>query len=365
MRSGKNREGDDVPSVPANPLAGYSKLLIVLGNRNDTDGKLSQTAELRCQKATVLLLADKGLVGLCTGAFGEFNQSNTPHGELMRRRLRALGVPKEQLLAPTQSRYTVSDAYAVLRMLKRTPGMREVSVLTSKFHMARTSFIFARVLQEWPLRFFEVQDPEENMCMEYEQDKKEEPDKFRREQEGWVDVSRFDLEKFPTAGYANLGQEHRHYDNLSIAALGAAGVVFWTVLTKDLFVNHPYAKGFQCGAYSLALLAILLFWGLYKRFADTAASARRVLKAVEELYGVPGLGSTPDQATFLLKYRKWEFLKVNTKRFVCFVIILMILTLFGKLRMLFWSAQQPPHTQRPVAAAPVCPFTSSRQGTTQ
>jgi hypothetical protein len=144
--------------------------------------------------------------------------------------------------------------------------------------MKRVKYIFGRIFQGYELEYHEVEDLTDNKRA-LEKDEVMKLDKLKKE---WVDIASFDLNKSPEKYYENLGHEFIHYDNFSYFALVGAFIT-----SAYSFSNSIIPLQYFVGA-----IVVVLFWYLYSRLANTAAAARKVMKAIEKLYGVPGLSST-------------------------------------------------------------------------
>lgn len=287
-------------------------LIVLLGNENDVSGKLKRAALLRADETIKLLNADSNSIVISTGTFGAFNPSNTPHGELLARYLTENGIARERILPHTKSTNTLEDAYAVVRYLEREDGLNKARisrmvVVTSAFHLSRVKYIFGRVVQGISLDFKEAPDPEE---LDRDAISKQEKRKLDYLKKTWVNVEGFDLDTFPAESYNNAGSELRHYDNLSQFALTGAAVLFGLAISDDLkglaLFGQPDKPDSSLAQEVLQAfiplvtgfaLTILIF--LYHKFADTAASSRRLLYTIEKLYQVPGLSSTQTRTRFL------------------------------------------------------------------
>jgi uncharacterized SAM-binding protein YcdF (DUF218 family) len=80
-----------------------------------------------------------------TGGFGpHFNRSARPHAEYCRDYVVHRGVPRERVLGLIESRNTEEDA-RLLRSLIESAAVRQIRLVTSDFHMARSEWIFRRV----------------------------------------------------------------------------------------------------------------------------------------------------------------------------------------------------------------------------
>ncbi|ADU66526.1 protein of unknown function DUF218 [Desulfurispirillum indicum S5] len=299
----------------------FRTLVVLLGNENDEAGELSETAILRAQAAAEYVKAHADCLVLPTGAFGDhFNTSATPHGKLLALYLLGQGVSPDRILPSTKSSNTLEDAFGVLRALTSLAGIERVHIITSAFHMPRTRFIFGRVLQDYELSYQEACDPTDSAKrVRLQAHEKKALEKIRRE---WVDVANFDLGNFPTASYEGLGYELRHYDNISYLAIAGAFFLFGYLALG----SFPQSGGFGYVSTLVSVVLVVLFWYLYKRLANTAAAARRVLSAIERLYEVPGISSTHHRTRF-------PGSNMSIQRTVDIIFLLLILLLLAQLIM--------------------------------
>lgn len=257
-----------------------SNLLVLLGNENEPNGELTNVAQSRAKYALEYLKEHSDYKVIPTGAFGEkFNRSSIPHGELLARYLIKNGIDQNRILPFTRTSNTVEDAYGVLQAINETPGIKEIHVVTSLFHMQRVKYIFGRALQGYNLEYHEVEDHTNDNNRRFDKDEESKLEELKKE---WVDIANFDLKTSPEKYYENLGYEFRHYDNFSYFALVGAFISFGYSLSNCIISLQYYVSA----------IVVIIFWYLYSRLANTAAAARRVMKAIEKLYKVPGLSST-------------------------------------------------------------------------
>lgn len=300
-------------------------ILVLLGNRNDHEGNLSKVATKRADKAIEFLNEHKDFAVITTGGFGEhFNTGSTAHGELLKRYLIQNGINENRILPHTRSCGTLEDAYGVLRSICRNPEIEQIHIITSEFHMERVEYIFSRVLQGYTLLYTPSEDkPEDADPTELN----EEPDKLIKLKKEWVDISNYDLNKFQSISYENLGYELRHYDNLSYLALVGAILAGIYILSNSII---PECKWVMLAQYLGGIFLVLTFWYLYQRLANTAGSFRRVMKAVEKFYSIPGLSSTK-----LLKEKLFGLeIDIPVKKVVPAIILLILAALLTKLVVL-------------------------------
>ena len=266
------------------------QLLVVLGHENDPDGTLSRDAEERCKVAAALAQSYDGDYRILpTGAFGDyFNRSDSPHGVILSTYLVSLGIDPSKILPPTISSGTVDDAWQTMKYVNSIKFTGDhIDLVTSAFHIQRARYVFSRVFPLYKIRCHEAanQSGGAREALQRRHEKK----RLRETKRKWVDVSQLCLTALPDDCVSNLGEEVRHYDNLSLACVTAIVVAFGFVISGSLPSVGPAVPNVT---YLGCALMVTALYYLYYRFAETAASARRVMKSVEMLYGVPGLSLT-------------------------------------------------------------------------
>lgn len=284
------------------------KLLVLLGHRNSPEGELTAIAQSRADWVIELLNSDSSYKVIATGAFGEhFNTSSIPHGELLTRYLIEHGVEPSRIISFVKSTNTVEDAYGILRIVHELENIDEIHLVTSEFHMERTKYIFGRVLQGYLLQYHELENPREpNTVAAIRQQEKRSLDRLKQE---WVDVACFNLEQFPSSCYENLGHELRHYDHLSLLSFIVQFIFF------GYLMSYPFSFVIQWSG----VLILLFLRYLSQHFTEMAESARKVMMAIEELYGVPGMSSIKTYVFFMRFNQK--------RRLVSDIIVLMMISM--------------------------------------
>ena len=271
-----------------------ARLIIILGNENEEDGTLACNAISRVVTALNLFNMEPDSCILPTGSFGDqFNVSNIPHGALLSKELIKRGVTANRILPGTQSSNTIEDAYAVRRLIETHRQYVNIELITSEFHMPRAKFIFSRVLFEQHITYVPAPDSDDDgeLSKRYRNEKRS----LKSLKRNWVDVGSWSTSEFPESSRTELARELRHYDNLSYLAISGAGIIFGFLL--KVFSNDTSIISILLKAI-IGALVILSLGYLYTRFADTAASARRTLKAIEKFYSLPGLSSSNKSRTF-------------------------------------------------------------------
>ncbi len=121
------------------------KLVVLLGNENDSEGNLSPVAISRADTAVRFLNKNDEWLVLPTGAFGaHFNTTKIPHGQYLTNYLLANGIPANRILPPTHSANTIQDAICAKKRVASSK-VSHLVVITSEFHMQRVKFIFGQL----------------------------------------------------------------------------------------------------------------------------------------------------------------------------------------------------------------------------
>ena len=160
------------------------------------------------------------------------------------------------------------------------------------------------MLQGYPLQYYSVDNPKDIHLLEAI--RLQEKRSLNRLKQEWVDVASFNLEHFPSSCYENLGHELRHYDQLSLFSLIIQIILFGYLISYSVSSVLIYT--------GIVILFFLRY--LTQHFTDLAESARKVMMAIEELYGVPGISSIKTYVFFMRFNQK--------KRFVSDMLVLMM-----------------------------------------
>ncbi len=126
-------------------------VMIILGHRNDNQGRLSSISKERLNTGINNLEEDYKII--VTGAFGEgFNTTKKMHGSYLKEYLIKKGMSKSRFLRVARSSHTVEDAL-FSHVIVGGHKVKNVAVVTSDFHMARVKFIFERIFKDYNLKF--------------------------------------------------------------------------------------------------------------------------------------------------------------------------------------------------------------------
>ncbi len=129
------------------------KLVVLLGNENDSEGNLSPVAISRANTAVRFLNKNNEWLVLPTGAFGShFNTTKIPHGQYLTDYLLANGIPASQILPHTNSANTIQDGICAHKIVANLEAS-QIVVVTSDFHMKRVKFIFGQLFADMTIEY--------------------------------------------------------------------------------------------------------------------------------------------------------------------------------------------------------------------
>ena len=134
-------------------------VIIVLGSQNDAQGRLSTMGLSRVSKALEVFQKQSGYKLLLTGQFGwNFNRTNTPHSEYMKKYFLQHGVPTSGILPSVASTNTIEDLVLAKRLLDKHK-IKKIILITSSFHMPRARLIFTKIFdKKYSVRFIKAAD---------------------------------------------------------------------------------------------------------------------------------------------------------------------------------------------------------------
>jgi hypothetical protein len=130
-------------------MRGYhADAIVVLGAAVNDDGSLSVPARQRAVRAAMLLTAGVApriiFTGRCSLTAPE--APAVSEAAAMAAYAESLGAPREAILLEEESRDTIGNAYFVGRKFLEPNGWSSIRVVTSDFHVPRTTWVFQRVL---------------------------------------------------------------------------------------------------------------------------------------------------------------------------------------------------------------------------
>lgn len=282
----------------------HRTLIILLGNTNDSFGKLSVISNFRCEIAFQKFKQEQDCRIIPTGGFGlEFNNTVLPHHSYLKKQLISLGVPEEKILDGTDTRGTYQDLLVVRRVLKN--DFDKIFVVTLNYHRQRVEFICNKIFTNYKVitedEFPQIKLSNETLVL-IEKEEKIEVKKIEMERQGWIDIP-LDETEFPVELYENAGQEHKHYDTISIALV--SGILIIT--SAPMTVSSTQTQNFLMLLITSLINFILLL--MYFRAAKSAKVARRTMIFLELAYGKPGFSANHDKKIIfkLYKIRTWGF----------------------------------------------------------
>jgi len=122
--------------------------LVVLGRGVEPDGSLPRLAQQRVERAAELFAWEtapriifSGRCSLMTDCLPVISEAAA-----MAAYAESLGLPRSALLVEEESRDTIGNAYFVLRRFLEPNDWHSIRVVTSDFHIQRTSWVFQKVL---------------------------------------------------------------------------------------------------------------------------------------------------------------------------------------------------------------------------
>ena len=132
-------------------LSRFREIAVVLGGGFLPDGTPTEYTLARADAAAELARArDVGLIA--SGSHGNGPRPKITEAEIMARRLAERGVASERIFLEGQSRDTLSNAAFVAERYLAGIAPRQLFIVTSPFHMARSLVTFGLVLgASWPL----------------------------------------------------------------------------------------------------------------------------------------------------------------------------------------------------------------------
>jgi len=124
---------------------GMKDVIIVLacGIHN---GNLSDESKKRVEKGVELYKKHVSRKIIMSGSLTEkIGSKIVTEAELMKKYAIFLGVPSNRIILENESKDTLSSAYFVKKIIDKNKW-NDVTIVTSKFHMKRTMYIFRKVL---------------------------------------------------------------------------------------------------------------------------------------------------------------------------------------------------------------------------
>ncbi len=128
-------------------------IIIVLGARNDENGKLTSIARERSVHAVSEYRQHPDYYILPTGGFGNhFNNTQKAHAHYTKQFLISQGIPESHILEFAKSTNTIEDAKLAKPIVDKY-GVKQLIVVTSDFHAQRAKIIFEKEFSGYSLKF--------------------------------------------------------------------------------------------------------------------------------------------------------------------------------------------------------------------
>lgn len=126
-------------------LSRFREIAVVLGGGLQADGTPNESTLARADAAADLARA-RDVALIVSGSHGNGPKPNIPEAEFIARRLAELGVSPDRIFLEDQSRDTLSNAAFVAERYLSGIVPRQLFIVTSPFHMARSLATFGLVL---------------------------------------------------------------------------------------------------------------------------------------------------------------------------------------------------------------------------
>jgi hypothetical protein len=130
-------------------MRGYhADAIVVLGSTVNVDGSLPLLAEQRVARAAQLHTAGVAPHVIFSGCCNLTADEAPPMSEAaaMAAYAESLGVPRDAVLLEDEARDTIGNAYFVQRRFLEPNGWTSIRVVTSDFHVPRTTWVFQKIL---------------------------------------------------------------------------------------------------------------------------------------------------------------------------------------------------------------------------
>lgn len=130
-------------------MRGYhADAIVVLGSTVNADGSLPLHAEQRAARAASLHAAGVAPRVIFSGCCNLTAPESPPISEAaaMAAYAESVGTPRSAILLEEESRDTIGNAYFVARRFLEPNGWTSIRVVTSDFHVPRTTWVFQKIL---------------------------------------------------------------------------------------------------------------------------------------------------------------------------------------------------------------------------
>lgn len=133
-------------------MSKLSGVIVLLGERNESNGELSSIALERARACFDLFTSRANLKILVTGGYGNLASAEfRPHAYFLMDFLAELGVPKDAFLDPALGRNTFENAL----LARDIVGAYDTDLLylvTSDFHRRRAQYIFEQLFENFQIK---------------------------------------------------------------------------------------------------------------------------------------------------------------------------------------------------------------------
>lgn len=296
-----------------------SALLVLFGHENTRQGQLSEIARLRCDRAIAFISGMPNAKILPTGGFGEhFNRTARMHAQYLTDYLLSKGTSSAQILPGTDSGNTFEDCLCA-RKVALDNGFREIIAVTSDYHAPRVRLLMECIFEGLKFSVHECQTPPDL----FSKQTRKEATRLKTLRRELITPVLYQLhQEFPASLYEAAGNEHRHYDTVSLAIVGAILAVSGAPFFGQ---NGPHGSWAKAGLFWVPGLLDVFLLLAYARAADTAGVARRTMRAIEVGFGRRGFSANYDPAR-LFGFRKWTALRAAVYSISVLLILLLGLT---------------------------------------
>lgn len=136
------------------------KAIIILGGGLTADFKLNEHTRKRFERA--LPIVDKYDIVICSSdkSYRKLEEiRHTSEARVGSEFLMENGVDPEKIYLEEKSRDTISNAYYCRKELIELMGVKDITIVTSEFHMPKTKFVFNLVFPENEFKLSFIESP--------------------------------------------------------------------------------------------------------------------------------------------------------------------------------------------------------------
>lgn len=134
-------------------MAKIPGVIVLLGERNESNGELSSIALERARACFDLYSSRPTLKVIVTGGYGNLGSPDfRPHAYDLIEFLSEIGMPKEAFLEPALGRNTLENAL-LARDIVGNFDTDLLYIVTSDFHRRRAQYIFEQLFENFQIKF--------------------------------------------------------------------------------------------------------------------------------------------------------------------------------------------------------------------